>query len=61
MKPVGKTWVLDINVKHRRLKNKSSIRQVALHPTVLALGFLDYVERRRQQGHGYTAIRPTAA
>jgi integrase len=53
VKQVGDVWVLDINVKHRRLKNKSSIRQIALHPTVLDLGFLDYVEQRRKQKHTY--------
>jgi integrase len=53
VKQEGDVWVLDINVKHRRLKNKSSIRQIAIHPTVLELGFLDYVERRRKQGHAY--------
>ena len=31
--------------ENRRLKNKSAIRQVALHPNVLELGFLDYVEQ----------------
>lgn len=35
----------------KQLKNKSSRRQLPLHPQVVDLGFLDYVERIRQQGH----------
>lgn len=52
VKQIGETWVLDINIQNRRLKNKSAIRQVALHPKVLELGFLDYVAQRKRQGHG---------
>jgi integrase len=53
VKQVGGTWVLDINIQHRTLKNKGSIRQVAMHPVVQQLGFLDYVEHRRRQGHAH--------
>jgi len=51
IKEVDGVWVADINTSHRRLKNKSSIRQVALHPVVLGLGFADYVAKRRAQGN----------
>lgn len=52
IKQIDGVWVVDINVKHRRVKNKSSIRQVALHPVIEQLGFPDYVALRRKQGHG---------
>lgn len=34
----------------RRLKNKSSKRRVPIHSELIILGFLDYVEARRNQG-----------
>jgi integrase len=54
VKDVGGVTVIDINTDagKKRLKTKNALRQIALHPTVLELGFLDYVKQRRQQGHG---------
>jgi integrase len=34
----------------RRLKNKSSRRKVPIHPRLVELGFLEFVELRRKQG-----------
>ena len=40
---VGFNWI-------RRLKNKQSERNLALHPELMRLGFLDYVERLKSLG-----------
>jgi len=37
------TWYIDI---HRNVKNYSSIRKVPIHPDIIALGFIDYVNSR---------------
>jgi site-specific recombinase XerD len=44
-------WVIDINNKDRKqLKNQSAKRVIPAHPQLLALGFLDYVERMKSRG-----------
>ncbi|KAK6025398.1 hypothetical protein OSTOST_08703 [Ostertagia ostertagi] len=35
----------------KSVKNKSSKRAVPIHPQLIEIGFLDYVERIKQQGH----------
>lgn len=44
-------WCFDINAEgEKTLKNKSSKRVIPVHPQLLALGFLNYVERARARG-----------
>ncbi len=65
-------WVIDINDRDgRRLKNKASTRLVPIHPVLVDLGFLTYVEdlrahgqdrlfpelSRRRDGYGATASK----
>jgi len=52
IKEVDGILTIDINILHRRVKNKNSIRQVALAPIIEQLGFRDYVTHRHRQGHG---------
>jgi integrase len=51
--------VEDVNVEggipfldvHGKVKTKSSVRKIPLHPELLRLGFLQYVEEQRAAGH----------
>jgi integrase len=47
-------WCFDINGNGstKRIKNKASKRIVPIHSCLVALGFLDYVERLRSEGQG---------
>lgn len=38
--------------KSKRVKTRSSVRNVALHPEMVKLGFLDFVEKRRNESKG---------
>jgi integrase len=50
IKEVDGVCVIDINQDDgKRLKNNNAVRQVALHPTMLQLGFLDFVARRKDR------------
>ena len=41
----GEIWVIDINAHgDKRLKTESSARLVPIHPQLIGLGWLDYVE-----------------
>lgn len=41
-------WFVDVNRDDgKRVKNADSVRRFPLHPTLIQLGFLGYVERRR--------------
>ena len=47
----GEVWALDINEQgDKRLKTESSARLVPMHPQLVALGWLDYVESCRAKG-----------
>lgn len=41
-------WFLDL--RHRKLKNEQSQRMLPLHPRIVGLGFIDYVERQPKGG-----------
>lgn len=44
-------WIIDINDEdYRRVKNESSIRKIPLHPVLIDLGFLDYLDAVRKAG-----------
>ncbi|WP_248311413.1 site-specific integrase [Bosea sp. ASV33] len=44
-------WLFDINMKPpRKLKNKSAVRLVPIHPELIRLGLLGYVEQQRKAG-----------
>lgn len=44
-------WLFDINMKPpRKLKNKSAVRLVPIHPELIRLGLLGYVDRQRDAG-----------
>ena len=45
-------WLFDINdsSEDKKIKSKSSLRTVPLHPKILDMGFLDYVEEIRLKG-----------
>lgn len=45
--------MLDINTHEgkKRLKTANARRRIALHPELIALGFLDYVEAQKQRGY----------
>ncbi|HEX3882405.1 MAG TPA: site-specific integrase [Stellaceae bacterium] len=46
----GEIWYFDISDEgERQLKNKQSRRRVPIHPRVLKLGFLEYVEKAKEQ------------
>lgn len=49
IKKVDSLWCFDINDsgKGKRLKSASSKRIIPIHPKLIELGFLDYVEQRR--------------
>lgn len=42
-----------LDLLHRDLKNDTAKRLLPIHPTVVALGFLDYVDERRAAGDVY--------
>jgi hypothetical protein len=46
-------WVIDINAKkEKKLKTKSSVRMIPIHPFLLtSLKLVRYVESLRSQGH----------
>lgn len=41
----GGTWAFDLNEEARRLKTDNAIRVVPMHPEIIRLGFLQYVEK----------------
>lgn len=47
----GDIWYLDINddTEDKRLKNLSSKRVIPLHPHLIQLGFIEFVQRQKQQ------------
>ena len=48
----GGIWCFDLNeADGKKLKNNASARLVPVHSKLLALGLLDFVERRRTKGH----------
>ncbi|MGE0108831.1 MAG: site-specific integrase [Bdellovibrionales bacterium] len=46
-------WYFDINDEEelKRLKTQNAVRLVPIHSKLIELGFLDYVERCRKEGH----------
>ncbi|HHG3421100.1 TPA: tyrosine-type recombinase/integrase, partial [Vibrio parahaemolyticus] len=48
---VNDIWCLSINEngKDKRLKSASAIRKIPVHPNLIKLGFLDYVDMRKNQ------------
>lgn len=50
--------IWDDDADKQRLKNRASRRLIPIHPTVIALGFLDYVETRRKSGARRLFVRP---
>lgn len=51
VKDIGGVWCFDVNDEgDKKLKNVSSARIVPIHPSLIGLGFLDYVERGRAGG-----------
>ena len=44
-------WYIDVNKDEdgKKLKTKQSIRQAPIHPDLVAVGFLDYVEKRKAE------------
>lgn len=54
-------WFLDVNDEgHKQVKNEQSKRRVPLHPELLRLGFLDYVESAAPNGSDrvFPLLRP---
>jgi integrase len=41
----GGIWAFDLNEEARRLKTENAVRMVPLHPEILRLGFIAYVEK----------------
>ena len=41
----GSIWAFDLNEEERRLKTENAVRMVPMHPEILRLGFLGYVEK----------------
>jgi integrase len=51
VKDIGGVWCFDINEEgDKKLKNVSSARIVPVHPTLICLGLLEYVEKGRVGG-----------
>jgi len=51
IKEIEDTWCFDINdEKDKRLKTMSSRRVIPVHPRLVELGFLEYVEQLRKSG-----------
>ena len=50
---IDNIWCIDVNkdTSDKRLKNKPSRRTVPIHPTLIKIGFIRYVERMREEGH----------
>ena len=47
----GGVWLFDVNDENgKQLKNKTSVRKVPIHPALIKLGILTYVEELRQRG-----------
>lgn len=47
----GDVWLFDVNnANGKQLKNKTSVRKVPIHPALIKLGLLTYVEQMRQRG-----------
>jgi integrase len=50
-------WVFDINTNpshegiEKLVKNNQSIRIIPVHPTLIKLGFIDYIKKMKQQKH----------
>ena len=47
------TGVDYLDLRDRQVKTEAAKRLLPLHPTVVAMGFLDYVEERKAAGDGY--------
>lgn len=47
-------WVYEINEEgyDKNVKNRNAVRKVPVHNELIKMGFLDYVERRKQDGYG---------
>ncbi len=60
----GNVTYMDVNTDGdgKSLKNHASKRQVPIHPKLVELGFLDYIESLRRQGHKlvFPMAKPTA-
>jgi integrase len=41
----GDVWFVSITDEERRLKNENALRNVPLHPEVIRMGFLEYIEK----------------
>lgn len=46
-------WILDINknTEDKHIKNDSSIRKIPLHDSLIAMGFISFVDKQRAKGH----------
>lgn len=63
----GKRWhgrvfnhpYIQVCAEHRsqNVKNKNAVRKVPIHPRLIEIGFLDYVELRRREAGGRDGIR----
>ena len=46
-------WIIDINknTDDKHIKTDSSIRKIPLHDSMIAMGFISFVEKQRAKGH----------
>ncbi|WP_022978404.1 DUF6538 domain-containing protein [Nevskia ramosa] len=58
VREINKVLVIDLNEKHRHLKNTTSVRKVPLHSAIVSEGFLDYVATLPDQSPLFPDITP---